>query len=1328
MASRPTGKQQPPDTTPDANLIADNYNAITGGLKNTITPNVGSTVKTGGQGTVGSNAATNPDLTMVFGSKLGKLSQKLDEDIAKYAMPLSQKDKEAAKQGQPKRNIIEKGLFGLLNYGVLKPLQTIDVGRRVVLSTVKETADIFGGGDASFKDLGSQIKDVNLSSKKLFNIDTGHKWLDSALGFTVDVLADPTTYLTLGTGTAAKIALQQTTKTIARELGEKAAVELTEKFIREAAEDLATKTVKQATEAAAKKVATQLGKGATAKEIRVASRAIAAEAGKIAVEDGVEGAAKKAAQAAARYSAVGPRRTLGAGGREARAIALRDARQQALLEVERATAGGFKTQARVAQRFADSLSDATIEQLAKRGASAITSDLAKEMGLYGGLKWGAFGARTGLTTSVGKTAPLIRGAGKVGTAIRQSGIPVGVPLTGIKGRIPGVANIAIPKGGGKTLADLFTPRGATELVFDARTGLRKGTLDTAQTMKALDVIAADNTLKAYRSAITKTIKVAAANTAKAEYKPFRFTVHELLAPAVNLDGTVDEITKQAGREVAVSPKEIEFAKAVREFGTETADAMYAVAGAAAPDAAKTITLPDGTVAEVTARNWFPEVLTNKAVRFLNSGTPEAKAVLRAMGLEMAPLPGHNFGNQLVSGVKFFGKNLEVDDINGGIKALNEVARKGGFKGDFFDTDVTGAVLKYGKKFADDYSIARLVAKGTYDIRQGKRAALGSIDPFSSRDILDQVTKGTLKELKDSNAVAPWAIEDLEDGATALTAARNRATTAPLKDWEKDNLTQAIDEVDTILKALEKGIRNKDDIATTWATLGLDLQNQYITLFARPKKQVVKFLEDLDTTQLKTMVNLMDDAFVSLDMAIAPDAIARADIASIYKNINKLRQTKNAGPALQLWKDLTQTSKTWYTATPGFHLRNWLSNYFQMLAGGGDVTYLREGRNISNKWNEFLKEQIEITREDGAIDVWLSRPPEEWIQRFFEVKNIPKNQRAAAEEALMSVGASGFGDIEEVFSAVANRVGATGREVTGTGVGARVSSAVGEVPRLSRKVGNKVENQARFMFTYDGIRQGLNADESVARTSKFLIDYSDTNAIDDVLKQIIPFWMFMSRNLPTQLMNMYTSPGLYQKYNAFRRNFTDANGKNDMLPSYLSGSAGLPSYLSKSGATYLADIPGIGGVFAKPDFGFPGSGSPSPLQEGITDPNSLVNALNPILKGLIEQGTGRDLYTGVPMGGKERVQSGIENLFPIVSTAARYLNPLVAGTDIPGISSIPGVYQSETAGGYQKDTPDNIKKLQTLLSLLGIPGGIVSGNEVNAKRYEIINALKEYQKK
>jgi len=1323
MAPRRIGNQQPPDTTPDANLIADNYNATTGGLKNTISPSVGST---GGKTTT--TPSITPGIETTFNKDIRPLSQKLDQDIAKYSGPLTEADKAAGLKGQPKRNIIEKGLFGLLNYGVLKPLQTIDVGRRVILSTARETADIFGGGDASFKDLGSQIKDVNLSSKKLFNIDTGNKWLDSALGFTVDVLADPTTYLTLGTGTAAKIALQQTTKTIAREVGEKTATELTEKFIREAAEDLATKTVKQATEAAAKKVATQLGKGATAKEIRVASRAIAAEAGKIAVEDGVEGAAKKAAQAAARYSAVGPRRTLGAGGREARAIALRDAKQQALLEVERATANGFKTQARVAQRFADSLSDATIAKLATKGASGITKELAKEMGLYGGLKFGAFGARTGLTTSFRGTAPLVRGLGKAGTAIRQSGIPVGVPRTGIKGRIPGVANIAIPKGGGRTLADLFTPRGATELVFDARTGLRKGTLDTAQTMKALDVIAADNTLKAYRSAITKTIKVAAANTAKAEYKPFRFTVHELLAPAVNLDGTVDEITKQAGREVAVSPKEIEFAKAIRQFGNETADAIGSVAGAKAIDAAKKVTLPDGTVVDVTARNWFPEVLTNKAVRFLNSGTPEAKAVLRAMGLEVAPLPGHNFGNELVSGVKFFGKNLEAADINGGIKALNEVARKGGFKGDFFDTDVTGAVIKYGKKFADDYAIARLVAKGTNDIRQGKRAALASVDPFTGRDILSEVREGTLKELEDANVLQPWAMEDLLDGQSALIAAQKRAETAGLKDWEKENINQAIAEVNKILGTFAGAITRKDDLAKVWATLPLDLQNQYITLFARPKQQVIKFLEDLNPSQLKTMVNLMDDAFVSLDMAIAPDAIARADIANIYKNINKLRETKNAGPALQLWKDLTQTSKTWYTSTPGFHLRNWLSNFFQMLAGGGDVTYLREGRNISNKWNEFLKEQIDMTVSGAEPATWLSRPPEEWIQRFFEDKKIPLNQRAAAEEALMSVGASGFGDIEEVFSAVANRIGATGREVTGTGVGARVSSAVGEVPRLSRKLGNKVENQARFMFTYDGIRQGLNADESVARTSKFLIDYSDTNAVDDVLKQIIPFWMFMSRNLPTQLMNMYTSPGLYQKYNAYRRNFTDANGRSDMLPYYLAGSSGVPSYLSKSGATYLADIPGVGGVFTKFDFGFPGAGSPSPLQEGITDPNSLLNALNPILKGLVEQGTGRDLYTGVEMGGKERVQSGIENLFPIVSTAARYLNPLVAGTDIPIISDIPGVYQSETSGGNTKDTPDDIKKLQTLLSLLGIPGGIISGNEVNAKRYELINALKEYQKK
>jgi hypothetical protein len=219
-------------------------------------------------------------------------------------------------------------------------------------------------------------------------------------------------------------------------------------------------------------------------------------------------------------------------------------------------------------------------------------------------------------------------------------------------------------------------------------------------------------------------------------------------------------------------------------------------------------------------------------------------------------------------------------------------------------------------------------------------------------------------------------------------------------------------------------------------------------------------------------------------------------------------------------------------------------------------------------------------------------------------------------------------------------------------------------------------------------------------------------------------MFMSRNLPTQLINMYTSPGLYQKYNAFRRNIEDENGKNYLVP----------SYLTKAGATIVGTIPGVGGVAFKPDLGFPGAGSPSPLtasfQAGsVADAlKGLTQGLNPAIQAGVELGSGRDLFTGQEMGGKELGLSILEKLLPQVSTASRYLNPLVAGSDIPGISSIPGIYQSETGRGNIKDTPDNVRKAQALASLLGIPVGLITPNEENSRRYELIKALESYQTK
>jgi hypothetical protein len=251
--------------------------------------------------------------------------------------------------------------------------------------------------------------------------------------------------------------------------------------------------------------------------------------------------------------------------------------------------------------------------------------------------------------------------------------------------------------------------------------------------------------------------------------------------------------------------------------------------------------------------------------------------------------------------------------------------------------------------------------------------------------------------------------------------------------------------------------------------------------------------------------------------------------------------------------------------------------------------------------------------------------------------------------------------------------------------------------------------------------------AAARVKKFMFDYTDVGTADESIRSIVPFWMWMSRNLPNQFVNMYTNPGLYQKYNSARRNFENADGSSVLSPNYIVGAL-TPGFIKDAGGTILGQVPGVGAIYAKPDFGFPGAGSPSPLQQGVTDLDSLLASLTPALRGPLEQVAGREFFSGSRLeGAPSRIESGVETAVPQLSTLSRLLNIGAAGTDIPGLRNIPGIYSSTTASGNVKDSSDNLKKLQALLSYLGIPIGVVGGNEQNIARYDIINRLKDMER-
>jgi hypothetical protein len=151
----------------------------------------------------------------------------------------------------------------------------------------------------------------------------------------------------------------------------------------------------------------------------------------------------------------------------------------------------------------------------------------------------------------------------------------------------------------------------------------------------------------------------------------------------------------------------------------------------------------------------------------------------------------------------------------------------------------------------------------------------------------------------------------------------------------------------------------------------------------------------------------------------------------------------------------------------------------------------------------------------------------------------------------------------------------------------------------QKVGISADQHARFMLAYDGIDTGMDTMTAMARVKRFMVDYEDTSLADAYLRQIVPFWMWTSRNLPLQMQNIFLNPKPYRFYTALSNNFRD-NEDTEKLPKYLRevGAFALPG-----GKTYIA-----------PDLPFSRIGQ---QVQQIQDPKRLMADVNPLLRVPLE---------------------------------------------------------------------------------------------------------------
>lgn len=377
-----------------------------------------------------------------------------------------------------------------------------------------------------------------------------------------------------------------------------------------------------------------------------------------------------------------------------------------------------------------------------------------------------------------------------------------------------------------------------------------------------------------------------------------------------------------------------------------------------------------------------------------------------------------------------------------------------------------------------------------------------------------------------------------------------------------------------------------------------------------------------------------------------------------------------------FNEATNMFKTYATLTPGFHMRNMLSGMFMNASDGVGLPHQIEGLKL---WQQFT----------GSDEKWLSQQSER-VQKAF---------------------AATFGS------------GAGGR-YTETGIGQRTGNSFLDkavdnwATRKSAALGQRVEGGMRLGMALNSVDNGESVQQALARITRIHFDYSQVSQLDQTMKRIIPFWTFMSRNLPLQITQMYMNPAAYQAYNHLVANFSVPNDPNT------------PAYWAKLG-TWNTGLK-IGGMplYFQPDFGFTRLGTDIST---LTDPGQMLANVNPVFAAPVDWAQHRDSFYDRSFGPTDfHHQSGVvgtplsivAGMLPGQTNEAGQVSDnftnLVRGL-VPPIDQISRLFPGALGGGG-----DQQRQGEAIARYFGAPVRTLSDKQIATEKKNKIYAARDEQ--
>ncbi len=209
----------------------------------------------------------------------------------------------------------------------------------------------------------------------------------------------------------------------------------------------------------------------------------------------------------------------------------------------------------------------------------------------------------------------------------------------------------------------------------------------------------------------------------------------------------------------------------------------------------------------------------------------------------------------------------------------------------------------------------------------------------------------------------------------------------------------------------------------------------------------------------------------------------------------------------------------------------------------------------------------------------------------------------------------------------------------------------------KAINQGIEDFLRQSQYLDLRRKGFDAPSAAAEVFKNHFDYTRSTDFENaVMKRLIPFYTFPSRNIPKQIGRAIQSPGKISAPIRLSGVGTSGGGDEGYVPEYLQNGLALPLGDGANGTqTYLSQL------------GMPMEEAFSRLKVGKSLPDTLgktglglLGMLRPELKGPLEGLTGKQFFTGRDMAdlhvGKAESLGGI-----IDDENARVLSQVLANT-------------------------------------------------------------------